>query len=348
MHLSADVLHRDRIGRRAFVAGTACTLAGLSARSDAQASSINERMHGDFAPVHDPCIIKHSDAFYVFSTTSRPDQGGFVACRRSHDLINWEHLGFTFAQIPEWARTNVPRARGIWAPDISLFNDRFHLYYSVSSFGSNHSAIGLATNETLDPAAPNFEWIDRGLVLQSRQNDDYNAIDPNLFIDRQGGHWLSFGSFWSGIKVTRIDPSTGKPMKGQRIESLAWRPVAQGEPSAIEAPFIALRGDFNYLFVSFDRCCRGVNSDYFVVCGRSKNALGPYVDASGRALMEGGGTVVIRGNVRFKGTGHSAYVRDSERDYLIYHAYDAEREGAPTLRISQIDWTADGWPQAQL
>jgi arabinan endo-1,5-alpha-L-arabinosidase len=71
------------------------------------------------------------------------------------------------------------------------------------------------------------------------------------------------------------------------------------------------------------------------------------VDAEGRALMSGGGTTVIRGDVRFKGTGHSAFLRDGSTDYLVYHAYDVEREGAPTLRISRITWTADGWPHAQ-
>lgn len=347
--MRANVLYRGCTDRRAFLAGAACSLAGFSAPSLAKSSSINARMQGNFAPVHDPCIIKHRDDFYVFSTTSRPDEAGFVACRRSHDLIDWKHLGFAFDKLPEWVKENVPRARGIWAPDISFFNGRYHLYYSVSSFGSNHSAIGLATNETLDPSAPNFAWEDRGLVLQSRSQDPYNAIDPNLFIDNEGRHWLAFGSFWSGIKIARIDPSTGKQLHGEaRIQSLASRAGAAGEPNAIEAPCIASRGDFHYLFVSFDHCCRGIKSDYFVACGRARSALGPYTDADGRALMHGGGTVVVRGDARFKGTGHNAYLRDGNRDYLIYHAYDSARGGVPTLRISRIDWTSDGWPQAQL
>ena len=67
--------------------------------------------------------------------------------------MNWERDGFVFEQIPEWAREAVPRTKGIWAPDISFFNGLYHLYYSVSTFGSNHSVIGLATNKTLDPAS---------------------------------------------------------------------------------------------------------------------------------------------------------------------------------------------------
>lgn len=343
--MAANVLEHGRVGRRTFVAGTACALAAMSARALADARSVNERMQGDFAPVHDPCIIKQRDAFYVFSTTSRPGHGGFIACRRSYDLIRWEHQGFVFEDLPNWTKDEVPRAQGLWAPDIAYFNDRYYLYYSVSSFGANHSAIGLATNATLDPGSPSYRWTDHGPVVRSRATDDYNAIDPHLYIDPDGDAWLAFGSFWSGIKITRIDGATGKQPAGATLESLARR---SEKPPAIEAPFLVSRNGFTYLFVSLGFCCRGVKSDYHVVCGRSKDVLGPYLDAEGRPLLEGGGTLVVRGGERFKGTGHNAFIRDDERDYLVYHAYDAERDGRATLRISRIAWTADGWPQAQL
>jgi arabinan endo-1,5-alpha-L-arabinosidase len=84
------------------------------------------------------------------------------------------------------------------------------------------------------------------------------------------------------------------------------------------------------------------------VCGRSRDIAGPYIDVNGRAMLEGGGSIVIQGNARFKGTGHNALLREGDRDYLVYHAYDVEHAGVPTLRISPIYWTPDGWPRAQL
>ena len=152
---------------------------------------------------------------------SRGDTGGFVACRRSRDLVNWERAGFVFTQVPEWARNAVPGTKGIWAPDISFFNGLYHLYYSVSTFGSNHSVIGLATNKTLDPPAPGFEWVDRGLVVQSRKHDRFNAIDPNLFVDRDGKYWFSWGSFWDGLMMARIDPATGKRLESEGQDAFA-------------------------------------------------------------------------------------------------------------------------------
>jgi len=257
--------------------------------------------------------------------------------------------GFVFDTIPAWASEAIPRAKGIWAPDISRVGDRYFLYYAVSTFGSNQSVIGLATNATLDPASPDFKWVDQRLVLRSKFHDEFNAIDPNLVRDRDGNLWLTWGSFWSGIKLARIDPATGKRPEGDtKVLSIASRSPPRGTPDAIEAPYIVSHGDWYYLFVSFDLCCRGVDSTYFVACGRSRDITGPYFDVNGRSLMEGGGSIVIQGNERFHGTGHNAVLRDGDRDYLVYHAYDAQNAGIATLRVSPIYWTPDGWPRAQL
>src|SRR3546814_20335175 len=119
-------------------------------------------------------------------------------------------------------------------------------------------------------------------------------------------------------------------------------------PDAIEAPFIIRRGDFHYLFASFDFCCRGADSTYYTVVGRAAKAEGPYVDREGRSMLKGGGTVILRADRgagdRFVGPGHCAVLQDSDRDYIVHHAYDKQRDGVPTLRIHPLAWSADGWP----
>src|SRR5262249_20183301 len=155
---------------------------------------------------------------------------------------------------PAWAQTAIPGATGIWAPDLSRTGGEFRLYYAVSTFGSNRSAIGLMTTPTLDPTAPGYGWVDQGLVFDSTTADNYNAIDPNLFTASSGRQWLAFGSFWSGIKMIRIDPATGKRLAGDTsLVALAQRPA----PDAIEAPFVIRHGSYYYLFASFDACCQG-------------------------------------------------------------------------------------------
>jgi len=182
-------------------------------------------------------------------------------------------------------------------------------------------------------------------VIGSQNFDKYNCIDPNHFIDRDGKHWLCFGSFWTGIKIVSLDPVTGKPAAGAQVQSLAYRPQP---PDAIEAPFMIEHDGYYYLFVSFDFCCRGAKSTYNIVVGRSKDVLGPFVGPEGKEMMHGYGQQLLVGNERFKGPGGQSVFRDGDRYYLVYHAYDAQNNGVPTLRVSPIGWTPDGWPSVIL
>ncbi len=289
---------------------------------------------GNIRRVHDPCIIKADGWYYVFSTL------GGIQIRRSRDLRHWEYVGEVFDRIPSWAKKAVPGVRSLWAPDISYFRGWYHLYYSVSTFGKNRSCIGLAINRTLDPSDKRCRWIDRGPVISSRPGrDNFNAIDPNVVFDGQQP-WLAFGSFWSGIKLTRLDPETGlRSNRDRTIYSIASR-----NGGAIEAPFVIKRGRFFYLFVSFDQCCRGVESTYKIKVGRSEKITGPYKDRSGRPMMKGGGTLVLAGYGRYRGPGHNAVLSEKGRDWLVHHFYDAQHDGAPTLQIRPLLWDSDGWP----
>ncbi len=179
---------------------------------------------GDTEFVHDPAIMKDGDTWYLFSTVTGPERKGEIPIRCSKDLRQWKKCGYVFPAIPDWISKQSPETKELWAPDLSYFNGEYHLYYAFSVFGKNTSGIALLTNRTLNASNPNFHWTDRGLVLQSRVEDDFNAIDPNLVIDEKGCAWLSFGSFWTGIKMRRIDPSTGKlSTEDTKLYSLASR-----------------------------------------------------------------------------------------------------------------------------
>ncbi len=287
--------------------------------------------------VHDPCLIKEGSDYYVFST------GKGIPIRRSRDLIHWEAIGQVFAQdTPGWARAAVPKSEIIWAPDIAYFQGRYHLYYSVSSFGSNRSVIGLATNKTLNPLSTDYLWRDEGKAFESQPGDDYNAIDSNVLPQGKARLAFVFGSFWSGVKLTTADQKTGKPLPGAPIRALARR----SSPDAIEAPFLVRRNGFYYLFASFDFCCRGVRSDYNLRVGRARHLEGPYEDRAGKLLTEGGGTVLLATQGQVIGPGHCAILKDGRRWWLAHHFYDGADNGVPTLQIRPLAWDAQGWPSA--
>jgi arabinan endo-1,5-alpha-L-arabinosidase len=283
--------------------------------------------------VHDPCIAKENGNYYVLYTSRGID------IRQSNDMVNWRYVGHVFDTVPEWAKREVPGARGFWAPDISRFNGEYHLYYAISTFGSKHSCIGLATNKTLDPKSADYHWQDRGKVIQTGDREDYNAIDPSIFLDGDVP-WLCFGSFWSGIKLVRIDAATGKPTN-DRLVSLAARPIEK----SVEAPFIVKHGRYYYLFVSFDHCCRGVNSDYKIMVGRAEHVDGPYSDKQGRPMLGGNATLVLQGEGRVHGPGGQSVLVDGNKYWLTYHFYDADSQGVPCLQIRPLKWEKD-WPIA--
>ena len=281
---------------------------------------------------HDPVVIAADGRYYLFHT------GRGIPSKTSQDLKTWSAAPAVFGSNPSWIAQRVPGATDLWAPDISFWGGVYHLYYSASTFGSNHSCIGHATRAKLNEGS----WADQGPVICSNDgsNDNWNAIDPNVVIDQQGAAWLSFGSFWSGIKLVPLD-ETGK-RKGTELIALAAR---SGNSTAIEAPYIVHRCGFYYLFVSWDTCCKGADSTYKIMVGRSNSVRGPYMDRAGMPMMRGGATLILQGDDRWKGPGHNAVVRGPDGWLNVYHAYAAS-DGRSMLRISELAWDADGWPKS--
>ena len=294
-------------------------------------------LKGDIG-VHDPVMIRQDSLYYVFHT------GALVQIKTSTDRITWKQRGSVFAAGPSWFRTYVPENDGkdCWAPDISYRDGKFWLYYSVSTFGKRVSAIGLATNATLNSSSPDYRWVDEGMVINSTNSNDYNCIDPNLFVDTDGKVWLSFGSWNTGIKMVELDPETGKLLSSKpTVLSLARR---RNTGTGIEAPFIIRHASYYYLFTSWDVCCKGVSSTYNIRAGRAAKVTGPYADKSGVALSGGGGTLVDKGDERWIGPGHNGIFTEHDTVFLVNHAYDAQANGASKLMIRPLYWDKDGWP----
>jgi len=287
-------------------------------------------------------MIRQGAAYYVFITGDSGVPNTYLPIKRSADLIHWDELGPVFSTPPPWiVETLGVTPRDFWAPDISFLNGKYSLYYAASQFGVNNSVIVLATNTTLDPASPQYQWVDEGLVLRSVPGDTFNAIDPNVAFDEPEVPWLSYGSFWSGILMRRLDATTGKLSTADTtIYPLVDR---HSPPNAVEAPSIMRHGEYFYLFASFDHCCRGAASDYRTVVGRSTSITGPYVDQAGVPMLNGGGTEVLHGDNQFAGPGGgSAYV-DGSTARFVHHYYDVADSGRPKLSVRRVDFQND-WP----
>ncbi|MBI9113410.1 arabinan endo-1,5-alpha-L-arabinosidase [Sanguibacter suaedae] len=310
---------------------------------------------GKTSPIHDPALIIDDDGtWYVYSTGRiNRENGGTIQIAASHDDgTTWEYVGTVWDEIPAWidehfAGGELPE--NLWAPEIYENDGTYYLYYSASGFGTANSLTALATNTTLDPEDPDYEWVDQGLVVSSpvvgldptNPDKTFNAIDAGIVEDADGRPYMSIGSFWYGIFLVPLEWPSGKPVADWQSQTvnIADRFVA-GNP--IEAPYIYPHDGYYYLFVSFDSCCQGGDSTYKVAVGRSESVTGPYLDKDGRDMFGGGGTVILDAHGAMTGPGGQSVFDD----YLAFHYYDGSNEAIPyfpTLGLHKIDWV-DGWP----
>jgi len=299
----------------------------------------DHRLRGDLR-AHDPALVTGGNGrdWYVFSTGDAQIAGGTIQIRSSVDGRNWKFAGTVWDKIPDWLSTAVPGVKNLWAPEVYQHGGTYYLYYAASTWGKNNSIIALATNTTLDPADPKYQWVDQGQVVRSTARSDFNAIDPGIVEDANGTPWMAFGSYWTGIQMIQLEWPTGKRSADKTRHKIANR---QEWPHAVEAPYVVPHDGKYYLFTSWGQCCDGVNSDYKIVVGRADSVTGPYVDRDGRALLEGGGTVLRQTSGSRVGPGGQSV----SEEILAYHYYDAKAKGAPKLALQRISWGEDGWPQ---
>jgi len=296
---------------------------------------------------HDPStLIPDGNRYFMFRT------GTGIEFNWSADMHQWQYGGQVFpGGPPPWTTNAVPTFEGFfWAPDIAYFNGKYHLYYSISEWGTIDSAIGLVTSPSLQSPT----WTDQGKVIQSDASWEagpdtdltaYNCIDPSILVESNGSVWMSFGSYSDGILVMPLNPATGMRLNPGTPPTK----VADNGPSffsnTTEASCLYRRGSYYYLFINFGGCCSGTNSTYNIRVGRSASVTGPYLDRSGVNLLNGGGTMVLATSGRFIGPGHAGILSENGTDWLTCHYYDGQENGNAKLGLNRLQWTVDDWPE---
>ena len=197
--------------------------------------------------VHDPSIVCHNGYYYSFSTHD------LVAIGRSRTLSGyWSRIGSVLSGA---SVINLPGRNDTWAPDVQKVGDTFYLYYSVSIFGSQTSAIGLATSKTLEPGT----WTDHGQVLASGADTSVipfnitNAIDPNLFIDSETGEaFMTYGSFFADLWQVKLGKDLSSVVDLEAAKQVSIDPLGT-RPE--EGSYLSSHGGWFYLWYSHGICC---------------------------------------------------------------------------------------------
>jgi arabinan endo-1,5-alpha-L-arabinosidase len=320
-----------------------CAVLTLTVLAAGGADAITPAMSGTLNSADpSPLVWDGSSTFYQFTTGT---QGVWYST--SPNITTWTAGGYisptgTNGVYPSWIQTYVPSwtVGDIWAPDVVKIGGTYFMYYAVSSFGTSTSAIGLASATSLQ----SMNWQDKGVVVSSNgASNAINAIDPALFQDSTNGTvWLSYGSYFGGIAVVQIDPSTMKVKSGATPTV-----IAGGNPVGAnwEGSYITQSGGYYYLWANRGQCCEGVNSTYTIVVGRSSSVTGPYVNQSGTALTASGANgVLMWGNVGNKlSPGGPGVLTQNGCNYFSYFYYDSNQSGNTFLDILELSYSG-GWP----
>ena len=241
--------------------------------------------------------------------------------------------------MPDWLVKAVPGVTYLWAPEVYQHDGTYYLYYSASTWGKNNSIIALATNTTLDPADPAYKWVDQGQVVRSTPQSDFNAIDAGhrrgrqrhpvdglrLVLDRDpdGPAGVAVGQ-----AVGRQDPAQDRqPAGGPERHRGGLRRAAR----RLVLPVHLLGPVLQRAWTATTRSSSAAPQD----------VTGPYVDKDGRALLEGGGTVLRKTTGNQVGPGGQSV----SEEIIAYHYYDAKAKGAPKLALQRVSWGDDGWPE---
>ncbi|KAJ3546151.1 hypothetical protein NM208_g2136 [Fusarium decemcellulare] len=287
---------------------------------------------------HDPSIIRRSDGTYFrFST------GGKIAIHTAPSIEGpWTYKG---AMLPSGSKIDLAGNQDLWAPDVIQIGNLYYVYYTVSSFGVQNSAIGLARSSTMDVGS----WTDVGSTgIRSDGTKAYNAIDANLFKD--GSTWrMYFGSFWKGLFTVQMKDTPTSVASGSASINVIQEPVT----TAVEAPYMFKHGSYYYMFCSKGKCCDYVKNkpaagaEYKIMACRSTSATGGFVDKSGKSCTNGGGTVVLESHGWVYGPGGQGVYNDPTHGPVLYYHYVDTRigyeDGQKKFGWNTIDFSS-GWP----
>lgn len=350
--------------------------------------------------VHDPSIVKDpkTGTYYIFGT--------HMGWAKSTDLVNWtpftnninrNHVTI-FAEAAKWAKkgnANYDIPGNLWAPDV-IWNKDMQKWCMYMSVNGDHwySSIVLLTADSLDgdwtyvgpvvysgftneqeTAETDFAKVTGSNTLPARYlenrngNRTYgmNAIDPCVFYDEEGTLWMSYGSWFGGIYMLKLDEKTGLRDYEYKYETVANESdeyqglkLGGGNHVSGEASYIEHIGNYYYLFITNGGL--EANGGYNMRVFRSEHVTGPYTDPSGNdarysAGNTGAGNVSGSVGVRlmsyykwshmdygYCAQGHnSAFVDEDGKAYVIYHTRFDNQGEAHQVRVHQLFETKDGW-----
>ena len=295
----------------------------------------------------------------------------------------------------------------LWAPDV-IYNPKMKKWCMYMSVNGPHynSVIVLLTADRIDgtyvyqgpvvfggfcsAADSRVSWkktdlelvIGAKATLPARYNQgtggwaNYwtNVIDPCVFYDDGGQLWMTYGSWFGGIWMLRLNGDTGLrdydtaypsdyAAKGRSLTSDPYfgKKIAGGYGVSGEASYVEKIGKYYYLFMSYGGL--EAKGGYQMRVFRSEKPDGPYRDGLNRTATYTSWVSNYGVNPDTRGEkimgpydkwglmttgelaqGHNSIIAAPDgRNYLVYHTRFNNGTEGHLVRVHQVFVNEDGW-----
>jgi xylan 1,4-beta-xylosidase len=293
----------------------------------------------------DPSIVRVGEDYYLATSTFEWCPG--IRLHHSRDLRHWRPLGGVAGSPRLLDLTGVPDSGGVWAPDLTYANGRFHLVFSVLdnyAYGYKDCANYLTTAESVEGP-----WTDP-IRLPGR------GFDAALYHE-DGQTWLlNMVMGFKGIEIQRLDGALDSAVRSGEAVGQPTLILEHSPAGVTEGPHLYRVDGWYYLL-----CAEGgTGYNHGAIVARSRDLLGPYeTDPNGPLL-----TTRDKLDLPLQKAGHGCFVETQTGEwymtYLTSRPYteveerlpDTARERDATGRcvlgretaIAPLTWT-DGWPR---
>jgi len=315
---------------RTIGAGSLAVAGAAGASGSAVADDSSTHYHNPVGPIGfgDVSIIESGGTYYAYGTETPQD---IIPIAESTDLFNWSYIAPALTETPDWHPTESDP--GCWAPDIRYHDGQYHLYYSLSVWGSDNAGIGLATSDT-----PDGPFTDQGPVIQSGDLNLTNCIDADTVMVN-GQPWLVWGSY-EGIYAVQMNDAMDDIVPGTEFHMAG---------DSIEGPVMVQANGYWYLIYSSGQCCEGYDSSYRLECGRATSFTGPYYNQNGTDLRDLSGShdgvPILEGNSQFTGPGHNDVFWGPNGDlWCFYHVEATADDETRYMMQDRIQFDSNDWP----
>jgi Beta-xylosidase len=270
----------------------------------------------------DPHAAVFGKEYWIYPTEARSREPLFAAYS-SRDLQKWERRGVVLKLSDvSWIKDDGAPRHYAWAPGIAAKDGKGYFYYSVGPQNPTPSRIGVAVGDR--PEGP-FQDIGKPLITGG---DGFEAIDPMVFIDKDGTPYLyAGGSAGAKLRVWKLKPNMIE--LDEEIE-------VGTPPEFTEGAFMHERNGIYYLSYSHGRYN---DSSYSVHYATAPSPTGPW-EYRGR---------ILESDARRKGPGHHAFIMNptTKEWFIVYHRWETSEPNGPyrgqrQIAIDRVQYNADG------